>query len=79
MEILGKEIGVPAVKVGLQVMYQDNKGIECPAIVTAVSPAAPGSKEPNVDLTVFSTNPGATNYLAGIAFGTSKGSYNFIK
>jgi hypothetical protein len=84
MEILG--IGEPTVRVGLPVLYINDKGTECPAIVTAVLPAtaiAPPATVPskygNADLTVFSTNPGATSYFANIAYGTGKGSYHFFK
>jgi len=85
MEVLGHEIGKPVLHVGQTVLYiSDANSVACPAIVTAIYAAPAAAKnlpqEPgNVDLTVFSTNPGATTHLANIAFGTGKGTYNFIK
>jgi hypothetical protein len=74
----------PVLHVGQVVLYQNNSGVECPAFVTAIYPAPAAAKGlPNepaaVDLTVFSTNPGTTSYLANINFGSGKGTYHFIK
>jgi hypothetical protein len=77
-------IGEPALHVGQVVLYQNNSGVECPAFVTAIYPLPPAKANvPNepaaVDLTVFSTNPGTTSYLANINFGSGKGTYHFLK